>query len=79
MKVMPYKKNSDFVCFIEGIDISKNISSSNVNKIDKLINKYAVVVFRNQLLTDQQQNKVYRIIWKNRKTRKQFFCTKKQR
>ena len=57
MKVMPYKKNSDFVCFIEGIDISKNISSSNVNKIDKLINKYAVVVFRNQLLTDQQQIK----------------------
>ena len=57
MKVMPYKKNSDFVCFIEGIDISKNISSSNVYKLDKLINKYAVVVFRNQLLTDQQQIK----------------------
>jgi len=51
------KKNSDFICFVSKIDLSKNISNSNVKKIDKLINKYAVLVFRDQVITDQQQVK----------------------
>ena len=55
MKIIPNNPNSDFVCFIEGIDISKGISLSDSKKIDKLINKYAVVVFRDQLITDEQQ------------------------
>ena len=55
MKIIPNNPNSDFVCFIEGVDISKGISLSDANKIDKLINKYAVVVFRDQLITDEQQ------------------------
>ena len=37
MKIIPNNLNSDFVCFIEGIDISKGISVSDSNKIDKLI------------------------------------------
>ena len=55
MKIIPNNPNSDFVCFVEGVDISKGISLSDSNKIDKLINKYAVVVFRDQLITDEQQ------------------------
>ena len=51
------KKNSDFICFVSKIDLSKNISNSNVKKLDKLINKYAVLVFRDQVITDQQQVK----------------------
>ena len=55
MKIIPNNQNSDFVCFVEGVDISKGISLTDSKKIDKLINKYAVVVFRDQLITDEQQ------------------------
>ena len=48
MKIKPFKKNSDFVCFIENIDLSKSISNISANKLDQLINKYAVLVFRGQ-------------------------------
>ena len=57
MKIKPFKKNSDFVCFIENIDLSKSISSINANKLDQLINKYAVLVFRGQSINDEQQIK----------------------
>jgi len=57
MKIKPFKKNSDFVCYISGIDLKNSISMSDSKKIDKLINKYAVLIFRNQLITDEQQIK----------------------
>ena len=44
MKIKPFKKNSDFVCFVENIDLSKSISNISANKLDQLINKYAVLV-----------------------------------
>ena len=34
MKIIPNNPNSDFVFFIEGVDISKGISLSDSNKID---------------------------------------------
>jgi len=57
MKIQPLKKNSDFVCYINGIDLRKGISTLDSKKLDKLINKYAVLIFRNQLITDEQQIK----------------------
>ena len=58
------KKNSDFICFVSKIDLSKNISNSNVKKLDKLINKYAVLVFRDQVITDKQQVKFTKLFGK---------------
>ena len=57
MKIKPFKKNSDFVCFVENIDLSKSISNISANKLDQLINKYAVLVFRGQNINDEQQIK----------------------
>ena len=57
MKIEPLKKNSDFICYINDIDLRRNISILDSKKIDKLINKYAVLIFRNQLITDEQQIK----------------------
>ena len=43
MKIIPNNPNSDFVCFVEGIDISKSISPLDANKIDKLINIFLFI------------------------------------
>ncbi len=55
MVVKPLKKNSDFVAYISEIDLSKNISKELALKIDELINKFAVLIFPNQLISDKQQ------------------------
>ena len=55
MIIKPLKKNTDFVAFVNGIDLSKGLSKKNAIKIDGLINKFAVLIFRNQPLTDDQQ------------------------
>ena len=57
MNIHPLDKNSDFVAFVNNIDISKNISKTQAEQLDKIINKYAVIVFRNQKITDDQQIK----------------------
>ena len=57
MNIHPLDKNSDFVAFVNNIDISINISKTQAEKLDKIINKYAVIVFRNQKITDEQQIK----------------------
>ena len=55
MVVKPLKKNTDFVAYISEIDLSKKLSKKDSLKIDKLINKFAVLVFQNQVITDIQQ------------------------
>ncbi len=57
MNIHTLDKNSDFVAFVNNIDISKNISKTQAEQLDKIINKYAVIVFRNQKITDDQQIK----------------------
>ena len=57
MNIHPLNKNSDFVAFVNNIDISKNITKTQAKEIDVLINKYAVIIFRNQKITDDQQIK----------------------
>ncbi len=57
MNIHPIDKNNDFVAFVNNIDISKNITKTQAKEIDELINKYAVIIFRNQKITDEQQIK----------------------
>ncbi len=55
MIVKTHRKNSDFVAFVNNIDLTKTLSKKVASKLDKLINKYAVLVFRNQNISDEQQ------------------------
>ena len=57
MNIHTLSKNNDFVAFVNNIDVSKDISSNLIKQIDQLINKYAVIIFRNQKLTDNEQVK----------------------
>ena len=57
MKISTVNKNKDFVAFVNNIDLSKEISFNAIRKIDNLINKYAVLIFPNQKLTDNEQVK----------------------
>ncbi len=55
MVVKPLKKNTNFVAYISEINLSRKLSKKDSLKIDKLINKFAVLVFQNQVITDIQQ------------------------
>ena len=55
MVIKPLKKNSDFVAFVTEIDLSKKVSKKTSLKIDALINKFAVLVFPNQIISDEEQ------------------------
>ena len=57
MIVKTNKKDSDFVAFVNNIDLTKTLSKKDAMKLDKLINKYAVLIFRNQKISDEQQVK----------------------
>ena len=57
MIVKTLKKDSDFVAFVNDIDLTKSLLEKDVLKLDKLINKYAVLIFRNQNVSDEQQIK----------------------
>ena len=57
MIVKTNKKDSDFVAFVNNIDLTKTLSKNDAMKLDKLINKYAVLIFRNQKISDEQQVK----------------------
>ncbi len=46
---------ADFVCEISGIDIAKPLKPANRDAIEAAINRYAVVVFHDQKLSDEQQ------------------------
>ena len=45
---------ADFVAEISGIDLARPLSSADRDVIEAAINRYAVVVFHDQKLTDDQ-------------------------
>ncbi len=55
MVVKPLIKNKDFVAYISDINLSKNLPKEISIKLDELINKYAVLVFPNQDISDEHQ------------------------
>ena len=57
MIVKTLKKDSDFVAFVNDIDLTKSLLEKDALKLDKLINQYAVLIFRNQNVSDEQQIK----------------------
>ena len=57
MIVKTLKKDSDFVAFVNDIDLTKSLLVKDALKLDKLINKYGVLIFRNQNVSDEQQIK----------------------
>ena len=55
MKIKPLKKNSEFVAFVGDINLKKKLSKKEINTLQKSIDKFGVLVFRNQSLTDDEQ------------------------
>ena len=55
MKIKPLKKNSEFVAFVSGINLKDKINKSEIDRLQKSIDKFGVLVFRNQSLTDDEQ------------------------
>jgi alpha-ketoglutarate-dependent 2,4-dichlorophenoxyacetate dioxygenase len=52
MKVQPF--NVDFAAEVSGVDLSQPLTDDLVTQIEQAIDRYAVLVFRNQPLTDDQ-------------------------
>ncbi len=48
-------EQSDFVAEVTGVDIAKGISSANTEFIQTAIDRFGVLVFRNQIINDEQQ------------------------
>jgi alpha-ketoglutarate-dependent 2,4-dichlorophenoxyacetate dioxygenase len=48
-------EGADFVAELSGIDLAQTLQPAERDKIEAAINRYAVVVFRGQTLTDEQQ------------------------
>ena len=57
MKIKPLKKNSEFVAFVSHINLKDKLNKSDIDKLQKSIDKFGVLVFRNQALTDDEQVK----------------------
>ena len=55
MKIKPLKKNSEFVAFVSDINLKKKLNKSKIGIIQKNIDRFGVLVFRNQSLTDDEQ------------------------
>src|SRR5882757_8676281 len=51
----PHSSNPDFVGEVSGIDISAPLSSTQVAAIEVGMDRFAVLVFHDQVLTDEQQ------------------------
>jgi alpha-ketoglutarate-dependent 2,4-dichlorophenoxyacetate dioxygenase len=50
-------ESSDFVGFVSGVDLKKDLDNKIVKEIDNAINKLSVLVFRNQNIDDDEQVK----------------------
>ena len=48
-------KSPDFVGFVSGVDLKKDLDNKIVKEIDDAINKLTVLVFRNQNIDDHEQ------------------------
>ncbi len=55
MIIKPLKKNSQFVAFVKDIDLKKNLKKNDIIILQKNIDIYGVLIFRNQPLTDDEQ------------------------
>ena len=55
MKIETREKFPNFVGFVSGIDLKKELNDELVEKIDEAINKLSVLVFKNQNINDDEQ------------------------
>ena len=55
MSIIVTAVHPDFVCDIAGVDLSQALMPADRDHIEAAINRYAVVVFRGQKLSDDQQ------------------------
>ena len=51
------KMHEHFVGAIEGIDLKSSLSNSDIRKLNHALDEFGVLVFRNQILTNEQQIK----------------------
>ena len=49
------KMHEHFVGAIEGIDLKSPLSNSDIRKLNHALDEFGVLVFRNQILTNEQQ------------------------
>ncbi|MGE4074369.1 MAG: TauD/TfdA dioxygenase family protein [Reyranella sp.] len=55
MSITIQPTHPDFVAEISGVDLARSLAAADRDAIEDAINRYAVVVFRGQALTDEQQ------------------------
>ncbi len=55
MIIKPLKKNTKFVAFISGVNLKNKLSKSEISILQKNIDIFGVLVFRNQPLSDDEQ------------------------
>ncbi|MEP3246938.1 MAG: TauD/TfdA family dioxygenase [Sneathiella sp.] len=53
--VLPLASGDEFAAYVEGIDLCHPLHQKQVRAIDRGMEQYAVLVFRDQALTDEQQ------------------------
>ena len=49
------KEFPDFVAFVSDVDLKNELDTDQVKKLDNAINKFSVLVFKNQNINDEQQ------------------------
>ena len=49
------KEFSDFVAFVSDVDLKNELETDQVKELDTAINKFSVLVFKNQNINDEQQ------------------------
>jgi len=55
MNIKTRKEFPDFVAFVSDVDLKDDLTFEQVKKIDDAINKFSVLVFKNQNINDEQQ------------------------
>ena len=55
MKIETREKFPNFVGFVSGVDLKKELNDEVVKIIDEAINKLSVLVFKNQSINDNEQ------------------------
>ena len=55
MKIQTRENFPNFVGFVSGVDLKKELHDELVEKIDEAINKLSVLIFKNQNINDDEQ------------------------